>query len=223
MQSYVQTYFRFHTNRENFWQLWTVLQKGLNSCVRCISSLKTVWKNSGSVQFLDRLGCRGIMRNESAKILFKSFFFPAAGGHCEQFWHGQGCWPFLLSIQSPTLQGGPKDGFGEAVVACDMPEPCKFPSFDSCQKRFPWTHKEVGHAPHPVVGLVPHLHHQRQNEQLNAICVIITPNRFSRANDFCFQTSISGVSDLGNCSDAVVLPYQALHRDIQSRHRCLFP
>ena len=27
-----------------------------------------------------------------------------------------------------------KDGFGEAVVACDMPKPCKFPSLDSCQR-----------------------------------------------------------------------------------------
>ena len=35
-----------------------------------------------------------------------------------------------------------------------MPEPCKFPSLDSCQKRFLWTHKEVDLAPHPVVGLV---------------------------------------------------------------------
>ena len=24
-----------------------------------------------------------------------------------------------------------------------MPEPCKFPSLDSCQKRFLWTHKEA--------------------------------------------------------------------------------
>ena len=38
-------------------------------------------------------------------------------------------------------------------MACDMPEPCKFPSLDSCQKRFTWTHKEVDLAPHPVVGL----------------------------------------------------------------------
>ena len=30
-----------------------------------------------------------------------------------------------------------------AVMACDMPEPCKFPSLDSCQKTFLWTHKEV--------------------------------------------------------------------------------
>ena len=45
--------------------------------------------------------------------------------------------------------------FGKTVVACDMPEPCKFSPLDSCQKRFQWTHKEVDLAPHPVVGLVP--------------------------------------------------------------------
>ena len=39
-------------------------------------------------------------------------------------------------------------------MACDMPEPCKFPSLDSCQKRLLWTHKEADLAPHPVVGLV---------------------------------------------------------------------
>ena len=54
----------------------------------------------------------------------------------------------------PTLQGALNDGFGEAVVACYMPEPCKFSSPDSCQKRFLWTHKEVDLAPHPVYGLV---------------------------------------------------------------------
>ena len=35
-----------------------------------------------------------------------------------------------------------------------MPEPCKFPSFESCQKTFLLTHKEDDLAPHPVVGLV---------------------------------------------------------------------
>ena len=35
-----------------------------------------------------------------------------------------------------------------------MLEPCNFPSLDNCQKRFPWIHKDVGPAPHPVVGLV---------------------------------------------------------------------
>ena len=68
----------------------------------------------------------------------------------------------MLSIQHflcrprrrPTIQSALKDGFGEVVVAYDMPEPCKFWSLDCCQKRFLWTHKEVDHAPHPVVGLV---------------------------------------------------------------------
>ena len=39
-------------------------------------------------------------------------------------------------------------------MACDMSEPCKLPSLDSCQKSFMWTHKDVDIAPHPVVGLV---------------------------------------------------------------------
>ena len=39
-------------------------------------------------------------------------------------------------------------------MACDMSEPCKFPSLDSCQKKFFWTHKGVELAPHPVIGLV---------------------------------------------------------------------
>ena len=41
----------------------------------------------------------------------------------------------LLTVAMPTLQGALKDGFGEAVMACGMPEPCKFPSLDNCQKR----------------------------------------------------------------------------------------
>ena len=35
-----------------------------------------------------------------------------------------------------------------------MPEPCRFPSLDSCQKRFLWTHKGVDLAMHPAVRLV---------------------------------------------------------------------
>ena len=60
----------------------------------------------------------------------------------------------LPTTASPTLQGASRDGFGEVLVVCDMPEPCKFPSLDCCQKRFLRTHKEVDLAPHPVVGLV---------------------------------------------------------------------
>ena len=39
-------------------------------------------------------------------------------------------------------------------MACDMPEPCKFLSLDSCQKRSLRTHKGVDLAPHQVIGLV---------------------------------------------------------------------
>ena len=46
------------------------------------------------------------------------------------------------------------DSFGEAVMTCDIPEPCKFPSLDSCRKRFLWTHTEVDLALHPAVGLM---------------------------------------------------------------------
>ena len=38
-----------------------------------------------------------------------------------------------------------------------MPKPCKFPSLDSCQKRFLLTHKGVYLAPHPVVVFVLHV------------------------------------------------------------------
>ena len=60
----------------------------------------------------------------------------------------------LTTTASLTLEGALKGGPGEAVVACDLPEPCKFPCLDSCQKRFLWTHKEVDLALHPVIGLV---------------------------------------------------------------------
>ena len=81
---------------------------------------------------------------------FKSCF-PPAEGSLEQFWHGQGCPLFdvvhpefsLPTKASATLQGALQDVFGEAVVACDMPQPCKFPSPDSCQKRFMWTARKL--------------------------------------------------------------------------------
>ena len=34
----------------------------------------------------------------------------------------------LPTTASPILQGALNDSFVDAVVACDMPEPCKFPS-----------------------------------------------------------------------------------------------
>ena len=82
----------------------------------------------------------------------------SAGGPCEQFWHRQEC-PLFDPVHRPntastTPHGALKESFREAAVACDMPESCKFPSPDSCQKRFLWTHKGADLAPHPVVGLV---------------------------------------------------------------------
>ena len=77
-----------------------------------------------------------------------------------QFWHGQGCPVFdvvhptfpLPTTASPTRVL--KDDFGEAVAACDTSDVCEFPSLDSCQQRFLWTHKEVDPALHPVIGPV---------------------------------------------------------------------
>ena len=69
----------------------------------------------------------------------------SAGGPCEQFWRWQGCphfdvvhptFPLPITV-SPTLQGALKNKFGEAVMACNMSETCKFPSLDSWQKRLP--------------------------------------------------------------------------------------
>ena len=131
------------------------------------------------------------MRMQSVQFSSVPYTIGSSGGHaaerqqrsssslvcrrpCEQFWHGQGCplfdvvhQAFLLpTTASPTLQGALKDGFGEAVVACDTPEPCKFPSLDSCQKRVLWTHEDIvlaphpsrwSCAPHPVVGPVLHV------------------------------------------------------------------
>ena len=58
----------------------------------------------------------------------------------------------LLTTVLPTHQGATKDGFWHGCH--DMPKPCKFPSLDSCQKRFLWNHKEVDLTPHPVISFV---------------------------------------------------------------------
>ena len=98
------------------------------------------------------------MRDDSAEIFFQSFLQEATvissgtGGDV----HSDVVHPAFprLTTASPIIQGALKDGFGEAVVACGMPESCEFLSLDSCQKRFLWTRKEVDLAPHPVAGLV---------------------------------------------------------------------
>ena len=98
------------------------------------------------------------MREDSAKIFFLSFLQEAlasSSGMCRDVRSDILHPAFSLPTKaSPTLHGALKGGCGEAVIACDMPEPCTFPSLDSCQKKFLWTHKEVDLAPHSVIGLV---------------------------------------------------------------------
>ena len=83
------------------------------------------------------------MGRDSAESLFQSLLQEAL---CEHFWRGHGCPLFdvvhpefpLPTTASPTDQDALKDGFGEAVVACDVPEPCTFPSLDHASFRLEW-------------------------------------------------------------------------------------
>ena len=75
------------------------------------------------------------------------------GKECPHFDVVYPAFPLPITV-SPTPQGALKDGFTEAVVACDLPEPGKLPSLDSCQKRFRWTGKKADLALHSDVGLV---------------------------------------------------------------------
>ena len=112
----------------------------------------------GGLQFSSILGQIGSSGGHEGQFSTDPLPVFSAGGLCKQLWHGQGCphfdivHPAFPLPVSSNLHGALKDGFGEAVVACDMPEPWECPSLDSCQKRFLWTHKEVDH-PHRGVGL----------------------------------------------------------------------
>ena len=121
----------------------------LNDTLNVSVQVASVPRRIGSSRGHDRLFSRGPIPVSSA------------GGRCEPFWHGQGCPLYdvclafpIPTTASPTLQGALKDGFGEVVEACDMPNPSKFSSLDGSQKRFLWAHKEVDLAPQPAVSLV---------------------------------------------------------------------
>ena len=96
------------------------------------------------------------MREDLAEIFFQSFLWEAVASNSGM---GRDVHSLMLAIQhyfplptaiSHRLQGALKDGSGEAVVTCDMPEPCEFPPLDSCQKRFMSAHNDV--SSHPVSG-----------------------------------------------------------------------
>ena len=101
---------------------------------------------SDSVQSLDRLGRRGDMRDDSA-VIFQSFFCTRPLiVRCPLFDIVHPAFP-LPTTTSPTLQGALKHGFGEAVVACDTPELCKFPSLWQLPEEFPVDARERWSCP----------------------------------------------------------------------------
>ena len=136
--------------RQSYYRGTPLLSPPLKKIKRVSSVQFSPWPIGSS----EGSGTWGTIQQRSTSSPFIFFFF--AGGPCEQFWHGQGCPLFdvrvvhsafpLPTTASPTLQGALQDGFGEALLACDMPEPCKFPSLDSCQKRILWTHKQADPA-----------------------------------------------------------------------------
>ena len=85
----------------------------------------------------------GDMKDDSAEILFQFFFFQEVVVNCScmgrdvTLWQVYSAFP-LPTTASTTLQAVLKDGFGDTFMTLDMPEPCKYLSLDSCQKRLLW-------------------------------------------------------------------------------------
>ena len=108
-----------------------------------------------SVQSLARLAPRGdartIQQRSSSSLFFRRPLWAVLA--CPLFDVVHAAFP-LRTTASPTLQGVLKSVFGEAVVACGIPEPCEFRFLDSCQKWFLWTHEEVDLPPHRVLWTV---------------------------------------------------------------------
>ena len=104
------------------------------------------WPRMLSVQFLNRLCRLGDMRDDSAETLFQAFLQEALVSSSDM---GRDVHFLMLSIQHflcrprrrPPCNVPRRMVLERLFVVCDMPEPCKFPSLDSCQKRFLWTHK----------------------------------------------------------------------------------
>ena len=105
-------------------------------------------------------------------------------------------------------------------MACNIPETGKFPSLDSCQEKFLWTHKEVDLAPHPVVGLV---------------LQVGDTEKFPQALGYESQDPFFTVSKQGQCFTAIeedggdkrlvelelVCKLMVLHRQVLFNHCCL--
>ena len=86
-------------------------------------------------------------------------------------------------------------------MACDMPEPCKFLSFDSCWKRFLWTHKEVDLVPH--MGRPLNIQIQNRTSSIDHDC--LQQSLSSCQRPFLFQQAVAK-SAPGNKPDYLPLP-----------------
>ena len=105
----------------------------------------------------------GGMTDSSAEILLQTFLQEAM---VSRSGIGRDVHSLILSIQPFLCRPGCcvlKDGFGEAVVVCGVPEPCMFSSLDSCQMRFLWTYKEVD-----LASLSPHYQCLRHDLDIDA-------------------------------------------------------
>ena len=102
-----------------------------------------------------------------------------------------------MTTASPTIQSALKDVFLEAVVACDMTRPCKFPSLNSYQKRLLWTHKEVDLVSNQAVGLVVEVGDAGNFPQAFGLESLIS------FLSVCFFFSFSTVSKQGPCFTTV--------------------
>ena len=85
------------------------------------------------VQYVNWFCRRGDITDDPTEILYQSFLHGAlvsslAWADMSTLWR---CSFSISTKASPTLQGAPKDCLGEAVVVCDMPEPCKFMFLDN--------------------------------------------------------------------------------------------
>ena len=104
-------------------------------------------------------GPNGDMKDKSAEIFFRSFLQEAL---VRSSGMGKDVHSLMLSSSISSADSGvthlprcPEGWFSsEAVVACDMSEPCKFPSLGSCQWRFLWANMKLILLRTQEVGLV---------------------------------------------------------------------
>ena len=133
------------------------------------------------------------MRDNSLEILFQSFLHEALLSSSGLGRYVHSAFP-LPTTASPTLQGALKNNLGEAVVSCDMPEPCKFLSLDSCQKRCLWINKEVDLAFVPQVGDVDKYPHALGFERLDPFFRVSKQGPFLTAMEVTRDWSVGGLA-----------------------------